>query len=1006
MRTHMNRYMHNSLKCLLVTSVCFVTVACGSVYEPRSIIPGNSASALMSTVDVSRLRETAATGSVVSNAADSDGGLKLAAATRVSDAAASAGFGGEMNGRSAAIFYGARPPVAELAQFDRIILEPDNVTSRELKGMTKGGASAYAYLSVGEVGPHRAFAKNIEAGWILGENKIWNSKVLDMSNPGWAGFLLKRIDKLVADGYEGLFLDTMDSYQIYSRTASKRRIQEEAMVSFLASVKSRHPQLKMIANRGFEVLEKGARYLEAVAAESLYASWDNTRQKYVDVPAADREWLMLKLNEAKTNYGLDVIAIEYAPPSERERALEVARKVASHGFVPWVSTPAFDYVGVGLLEVKPRKVIMLFDSDVHGYMKNSTIHNIVAAPIEYLGLVPVYIDLAKDPLPQEQLRGIYAGIVSWSDRRLDKPGLVDWYIKQLQSGVPVVVMGTPLYPANVEIDRLMGMKPGSGIDLASAKITRRDALIGFDQDIPPRPELFGGIAQSISDSNTVHLRHTDKKDQFVDTVVTGPWGGLVLDPAGLYTDVDKLPYWTIDPFAFFSNALSVDGLPMPDVTTENGKRLWLSHIDGDALPSWAEFPGRKLGAEIIQERLLEKYPYPHTISVVEGEMVGLEKYADQRERMFSVAKSIFAMPNVEIATHTYSHPYNWRAVPDEEQAGKYNLPVPNYKYDPVRETAGSAKFIDDNLAPPGKKTKVMLWSGDALPLPDALQAATDAGLINLNGGNTIISKDRPSYALITPMARPIEGHVQVYAPIMNENVFTNDWSGPFDGFRRVIDTMTMTDHPRRIKPISIYYHFYAGTKVATMRAMEEIYSWSTEQDIFPVYASEYSVRVPDYREAGVARYLDGRWKLSNLGNVRSIRILNPDVTSGRKVASARWPDLLGSDHIAGARELHDGIYIHTDGASSATFKLGDKPPRMPYLVSSNGRVERWNTAGTTASFRVISHRPVSLELSAASGLCSISSPAGVVRGSKTPDGTIVFNFKNKDTGDAVLNCQA
>ena len=82
-------------------------------------------------------------------------------------------------------------------------------------------------------------------------------------------------------------------------------------------------------------------------------------------------------------------------------------------------------------------------------------------------------------------------------------------------------------------------------------------------------------------------------------------------------------------------------------------------------------------------------------------------------------------------------------------------------------------------------------------------------------------------------------HFQAYAPIMNENVFTNLWTGPFYGFERVIETFRFTGSPRRIKPIDIYYHTYSATKRASLNALHKVYSWALAQPIRPVFPSEF-----------------------------------------------------------------------------------------------------------------------------------------------------------------------
>ncbi|MGY8875065.1 MAG: endo alpha-1,4 polygalactosaminidase, partial [Pseudoalteromonas sp.] len=108
-----------------------------------------------------------------------------------------------------------------------------------------------------------------------------------------------------------------------------------------------------------------------------------------------------------------------------------------------------------------------------------------------------------------------------------------------------------------------------------------------------------------------------------------------------------------------------------------------------------------------------------------------------------------------------------------------------------------------------------LWSGDATPGPKALELARDAGVLNVNGGNTDVNADNPSLSHISPIGRPERDLLyQIYAPILNENVYTNLWHGPYYGFRRLTETFEITEKPYRLKPYTIYYHFYSGEVLA------------------------------------------------------------------------------------------------------------------------------------------------------------------------------------------------
>lgn len=902
-----------------------------------------------------------------------------------------------LSGRSVAFYYADKPPIDILSQFDRLVLEPDNITATQLQQLTADNAAAFAYLSIGEVGPTRDYARDIHADWVLGKNPTWDSQVLDLANTQLQQFLVNRVAELHANGYQGVFLDTMDSFNLFAKSAESKAAQQAGLIKIIRRIAIEYPELRIITNRGFEVIDQLAEYVEAVAAESLYASWDNAGQRYKSVSDNDRQWLLSKLDHVKNKLGLDVIAIDYLPPASRDEARAVARKIAQHGYIPWVTNPALDYVGVGALEVIPRKVLLVFDSRSDGALAASPVHRFVATPLEYLGYVPTYVDMATDALPSGQLKGRYAGVATWPVNTYESNTLRTWLQKQMKDELPVAMFSLPPVDITESLADSLGITVTREIDLDSAVMSYSDELIKPEITISQRLDSMGLVASSTANTNTTHMSYGDDSGNTSDVVVTGRFGGFAWQPGVVTSGLDYETYWNIDPFNFLQTALRLPAAPMPDVTSENGKRLWLAHIDGDALPSWAEMPGGQLGAEVIYDRILSKYSLPHTVSVVEAEMTEFAAFDDRRQRMFDIARKTFQLDTVEIASHTYSHPFKWKELGAYTRSGKYNMAIPGYEYSSEREIQGSINFIDEQLAPSGKRTKVMLWSGDALPQLVDLQSVDRLGIPNMNGGVTRVTRSQPTLTFVSPMARPVGGHLQVYAPIMNENIYTDNWLGPFDGFRNVIETFEMTDVPRRLKPLNIYYHFYSGTKIASMRALEEVYDWSVKQDIFPLYVSEYARKVPDYRQAGVARYLDGRWKLSRLGTVRSIRMLSKQ----------QWPELHSSYGLTGVRTLHDGLYVHTTGSDSVSFQTTLSKPAGIHLVSSNGRVESWDVQGTGLKFRIVGNVPVIVELGGAiARSCTIQAKGQRVRGKQSDDDTMIFTFTTRDTGNAILNCQA
>ena len=171
---------------------------------------------------------------------------------------------------SVAVFYGAQPPWPELSQFDWVVLEPGHATADGVQTLTAEGARAFAYLSVGEMITEQTHSSAIDPAWRLGSNQAWSSSVMDLSNPGWQDYLLRRARALQAQGFKGLFLDTLDSYQLLPQDV--RAAQLQGLRTILERFHRELPELGLFFNRGFEVIEGLSWAPDAVATESLYAA--------------------------------------------------------------------------------------------------------------------------------------------------------------------------------------------------------------------------------------------------------------------------------------------------------------------------------------------------------------------------------------------------------------------------------------------------------------------------------------------------------------------------------------------------------------------------------------------------------------------------------------------------------------------------------------------------------------------------------------------------------------
>jgi hypothetical protein len=401
----------------------------------------------------------------------------------------------------------------------------------------------------------------------------------------------------------------------------------------------------------------------------------------------------------------------------------------------------------------------------------------------------------------------------------------------------------------------------------------------------------------------------------------------------------------------------------------------------------------------VLDELLRKYPLPHTVSVIEGEVGSAGMFPQDSPKLEAIAREIFALPNVEIASHTFSHPFEWA----DAEAGKRGPPppfldIPGYKFDLTREIQGSVAYIDRRLAPPGKRVQVLLWSGDCEPSAEAVALTQRLGLWNVNGGGSTRTYARPSITHGTALGIPREGGAyQVFAPIENENVYTNEWLGPFYGYSRAIDTFELNDRPRRLSTISIYYHFYSGAKTASMTALQRVYDWAMRQETTPLYLSEYAAKVTAFQRMSIARRIDdGGWEVADAGELQTLRV---DADWG-------WPDLARSIGVAGVRDLPQGRYVSlAPQEGRALLYATEDAPAQVHLESANGRVSRWERRGQDIQLRVRGHMPLAIAIAGTNGgACTLRTAQGITAGVRHGE-TTRFTLAQADTGEATLACR-
>lgn len=648
---------------------------------------------------------------------------------------------------------------------------------------------------------------------------------------------------------------------------------------------------------------------------------------------------------------------------------------------------------------EPRTIISLVDLVPPDTLKYSRVHQLATMPLNHLGLVVEQHNIA-DGLPDLDGRDDVRGILTWlsASERTGAYDFLDWAERQIAAGRRFVVLGgigalEDRERGAVPLDRLNRFLGHLGVRFEGSFVTlpvgmtylHTDPLVWGFEDRPAVPPSFPVLRIARSGFTThVEVGRAGDPARSSAVVVTGPSGGIAVE--GFVADIDfgnVIRRWRINPFRFFALAFGTDDLPKPDTTTLVGRRIYYSHVDGDG---WRSQSAVRLGerqassAEVMLERIVARYPdLPVTIAPIAAEM-DPDWMDDPVAR--ETARRLFELPQVEPASHTYTHPFQWSffrnydaarerqvvgskgaasgnpdgytlhgegvaAAPAPEGGNdlgsRYEVPRAFYAkpFDLELEIAGSLRRLQELAG--DRPIAVLQWSGDTTPFEAAVRSVRQAGIPNINGGDTRFDAEFPSYGFVAPIGIRIGAERQIYASNSNENTYTDLWSGRFFGFRHLQETLARTGSPIRVKPINIYYHTYSAERVASLNALIDNLEYARRQAIVPIRTSHFARIAQGFYRTRLVALPDGRWRVEDRGELQTVRFDR---------ATLRTVDLDRSSGVLGFNHLHGSLYVALDPDDDApVIALGDDGP--PYVPAAGSRPylleSRWPTRDLRAT---------------------------------------------------------
>ncbi len=896
---------------------------------------------------------------------------------------------GSLRDKSAIIYYGKNISYTLVGIHNYIIVEPTNIVTYK-HGFSVYKNKIYAYVSIGEVDTSSSEYKMINKKWIIGDDKAWHSKILNITNKNYQKFLFtKIIQPQIKRGFKNFFFDTLDSYQSVDKTIKAEKKSQDALANFINKFHKRYPMSKLIVNRGFNIIDKIHSSINAVLFESYYRGFNS--KKYTIVSKKNRLWLDEYINKIKS-YHLPIIDVEYLPQNKINLAKKLVKKVETKGMIPYVTNSNLDNYGISSENAIKRKILVLIDQNME-YRFNSGAHRDGAMPLEYLGYIQKLHDI-NHGLPKLSTLNQYAGVIVWLKNSYKHPRkFIHWLLRVKKMGIKIVFASNFgfattnifLKPFNIKVVQ------GSQSYTNRYKITYQSKMVGFE--MPPSLDTSSLYLQP--SHATALLTYKDKQSLSTTPVAITTWGGYAIGDSFI-TDINLQDIWIVNPFKFFAQALRLKPLLIPDVTTENGDRLYFSHEDGDGSMNRVEWNPKLFSIYIIYKDILKKYKLPFSISVIGAEIDKNGLYPKESKRLRFIAKEIYALPNVEPATHTFSHPFFWEKIKNGNLSPKYRLAPKGYKFSLKYEILGQIKDINEHLIPLNKKRCHMLfWSGDCRPSVKVLKFVYKHKILNINGGGATATNLNPWLSNVPSLGLDKDGFYQIYTGEENEDIYTNLWNGPFWGLKKVIQTFNLTNSPRRLKPIDVYFHFYSGSKRASLNALKYIYDWVLKQkDIMPIFTSAFIPKVMDFYTVSIANNKN-HWLFCGMKSLHTVRIEKQNA----------FVDFNSSKGVVGITHFQKHTYISLDNNQTQYITTSKKyNPNNPYIINANARLNYFKVNKNKTMFKFQADVTLKIRLFVPD-ICTLHVYPNGYKLTKKSHNIVFLTYKNIKNADINVTCK-
>jgi uncharacterized protein (TIGR01370 family) len=245
------------------------------------------------------------------------------------------------------VVYSAEPTLDAFRDYRLVVL--DSTNHPPIQPLREQRKTVIGYLSLGEVEKYRDYYAAVERqGILLGPNPNWpDSRFVDVRDPRWTKRVVEElIPRLLQAGFQGIFMDTLDDpADLERRDPVRFKGMTEAAAHLVEAIRLNYPRMFIMMNRGYEILPKVERLIDAELGESVYTDFGDGGKGY---RLADRKDYLQQVDwlkaAQKRRPSLRVYTLDYWDPEDKAGVAKIYALQRKNGFIPYVSTKNLDHI--------------------------------------------------------------------------------------------------------------------------------------------------------------------------------------------------------------------------------------------------------------------------------------------------------------------------------------------------------------------------------------------------------------------------------------------------------------------------------------------------------------------------------------------------------------------------------------------------------------------------------------------------------------------------------------